>query len=349
MTRSVRPTHGLIALAILGLFLFGLVASFLVNISKLPSVLDHLKISALIFALICTTLAYISIALSFSGLFELIKTTIPFPRLFSITFISSTFNYIVSSAGLSSLAVRAFLFKQAKISYSFGISISIAQGMLTNFVLLILCLSGGVYLLEWKKIYTGWGIDLVGVLIVGLGIMVLFFALGFLSTVFRHKVLNYSFKIWDWVWIRWFRKKSRNSIWSRMLHNFDESIQLLHQGWLQLGITLFWVIMDWTFTVLVFYFCFRAVNIALPFGFLLVGFSIQFLLSNLNIVPGGIGIAESAVTGLFYTLGLHIDQVLIAILLFRVVYYLIPMAVAFTLYLDTIRNIFYNKAISRKE
>jgi uncharacterized protein (TIRG00374 family) len=95
--------------------------------------------------------------------------------------------------------------------------------------------------------------------------------------------------------------------------------------------------MDWFFTALTLYFCFRAVGVVLPLGLLMVGFTVMFLTSSFNPVPAGLGISEVALGGVFSLLGVELEKTLVAALLFRLIFYLIPMAVSLALYLDTLR------------
>jgi len=77
----------------LGLFALGLVAVILVSAlltdgPKLLDVLDQLRLGAVATALVCMSISYISIALSFSALFQITHHRLNFPKLFSITLIS---------------------------------------------------------------------------------------------------------------------------------------------------------------------------------------------------------------------------------------------------------------------
>lgn len=95
-------------------------------------------------------------------------------------------------------------------------------------------------------------------------------------------------------------------------------------------------IVDWTACAAVLYFLLPAS--ALPFGALLGSFLVAQLVALVSHVPGGIGVFESL---MLMALGpYHAPQsVLAALLLFRVIYYLVPFAIAVVLVLrDELRQ-----------
>jgi uncharacterized protein (TIRG00374 family) len=101
--------------------------------------------------------------------------------------------------------------------------------------------------------------------------------------------------------------------------------------------------MDWCFTALALYFCFHAVGVHLPLGLLMVGFTVMFLSSNINPVPAGLGVSESLLAFTFKLLGIGFEKTLVAALLFRFVFFLIPLAISTALYLDTMRSFLKNE------
>jgi uncharacterized protein (TIRG00374 family) len=106
-----------------------------------------------------------------------------------------------------------------------------------------------------------------------------------------------------------------------------------------MGLGLFWVAMDWLFTALTLYECFLAVGVSLNVGYLLVGFSLAFLSSTVNFLPGGLGMMEGLITVTYSYFGIPAEKAMVAALLFRVIYFLIPLAVSAALYLDTLQKL----------
>ena len=144
------------------------------DLPKLLEIFHEIRVEALLFALFCTGIAYLSFTLSFNGLFEMTPYRVPFPKFFSIMFISATVNFIVSSGGLSSIAIRSFLLKHEKVPYSVTIPLSFAQNMIFNLVLSCVCF-GGLFYLHQNPEFMG-----------GTQQFLIYFFMGALFTVVGH-------------------------------------------------------------------------------------------------------------------------------------------------------------------
>jgi uncharacterized protein (TIRG00374 family) len=174
----------------------------------------------------------------------------------------------------------------------------------------------------------------MGGLLLVVGLMILIF----FNSAFRHWFLRRLIGAGNWFNHKILRKNTRVKRLVEIRKKLEETVAFLHRGWIQLIVVLFWVSMDWCFTVLTLYFCFRAVGVNLPLGLLMVGFTVMFLSSNINPVPAGLGVSESLLAVTFSLLGQPFEQTLVAGLLFRFVFFLIPLAVSTALYLDTMRS-----------
>ena len=329
-------------LVILSLFIFGFMAlalfmAFFTDIPKLLEAVHKIHIEQLLFALFCTAIAYLSFALSFNGLFEMTPYRVPFSRFFSIMFISYTINFVVSSGGWAGIAIRSFLLRHEKVPYSVTVPISFAQNMVFNLVLACVSFGGLIFLREHPEFVGGSREILVLLFMLGLVAIVAGMLLLFFHARLRKWFLRIVIQIGNWVGRTFLRKKTSSQRLLEIRNNLENTIQFLHRGWVQLLVVLFWVSMDWCFTALTLFFCFRAVGVALPLGLLMVGFTVMFLTSNINPVPAGLGISEVALVWSFSLLGVAKEPTLVAALLFRFVFFLLPMAVSTALYLPTMR------------
>jgi uncharacterized protein (TIRG00374 family) len=333
-----RARTALVLLAF-GFMLVVLVIALFTDGRQLGSVVGSLKPYALVGAFLCAAISYFSIVESFSALLRISQHKVGFWRLSAITLISTTFNFVVSTGGLSSIAVRLYLFKKENVKVSVMLPISVAQSMLTNLVLAIYCCFGLLYLETQNGFQTGtaqlfiWGA--LGFLLILVGLT----AIVFFHPPTRRKVIWSLLSAW-----RWFEKKRSGHIQKRkdshlILQNMEQSIRLLHQGWKPLGFGLFWVSLDWGFTALTLGACFEAVGVHLSAGSLMVGFALAFLSTTANILPGGLGVMEGLLTVTYAHFGIPAEKALVAALLFRVFYFIIPLALSAILYLDTMKRL----------
>lgn len=253
-------------------------------------------------------------------------------------FISYTINFVVSSGGWAGIALRSFLLRHEKIPYSVTVPISFAQNMVFNLVLICAFFGGLIFLREHPEFVGGSRefivLGFMFLLIVIVASMILLFFHGGIRKWFLRVMITAG----SWVGQVFFKRKTSHQRLVEIRNDLERTIQFLHRGWLQLLTVLFWVMMDWTFTALTLYFCFRSVGVVLPLGQLMLGFTVMFLTSTINPVPAGLGISEAALAGVFKFLGVEIELTLVAALLFRFIFYLLPMAVSVALYLDTLRN-----------
>lgn len=338
MNQPSRKAFIIISLFVVGLMVLALVMAFLTDIPKLMHVLENLRMEQLVFSLLCTATAYLAFTLSFNGLFEMTPYRVPFARFFSIMFISYTINFIVSWGGWAGVALRAFLLKAEKIPYSVTVPLSFAQNMVFNLVLASVCMGGLLYLRHHPAFIGGTREGVILAFMAGLFIVVGLMFLVFFHAGFRKWFLRQMIGIGSWMGRAFLRKNSSRQRLLEIRNKLEETIQFFHKGQIQLLVVLFWVTMDWSFTALTLFFCFRAVGLELPLGLLMVGFTVMNLTSNFNPVPAGLGISEVLLAGTFNLLGVDFEKSLVAALLFRFVFFLLPMAVSTALYLDTMRT-----------
>ena len=339
MNQPNKKAIVVVSLILVGIMVLGLAAALLSDSSKLKEVFRHLKMGPFLLALLSAGLAYLASALSFRVLFGLTPYRIPFPQFFSIMFISDTINFIISSGGMSSIANRSFLLKQEKVPYSVSIPLSLAQNMIFNLALSCVCL-GGLFYLHGHPEFVGAPKQRVLLFFMGgLLLVVAAMVLIFFHRSFRRWVLGQVLRAGHGIRQLIYHEKTDSRGWAEILNQLESTFEFLSQGRTRLLLVFFCVGMNWCLMALTFYFCFHAVGLDLPLGLLLVGFTVMFLASNVNPVPAGLGVSESLLAFVFKLLGVGFEETLVAAILFRLVYYLIPLAISAALYLDTMRTL----------
>jgi uncharacterized protein (TIRG00374 family) len=92
------------------------------------------------------------------------------------------------------------------------------------------------------------------------------------------------------------------------------------------------------FTVVSLWFCFAAIGNQLGPGVLVIGFVIGVSAGNLSMVPGGLGVQEASMAGMYALFGVPFAQAVLAAVLFRVVYDFIPFFVSLAMYRTLLRR-----------
>ena len=60
-------------------------------------------------------------------------------------------------------------------------------------------------------------------------------------------------------------------------------------------------------------------------GLVVVGFAVGIVLSLVSFVPGGLGVMEGSMTAVFSSLGVPWENAFLAVVIFRVAYYVLPL------------------------
>ena len=94
---------------------------------------------------------------------------------------------------------------------------------------------------------------------------------------------------------------------------------------------LFWIFLDWLFTVAVLYSACRAVGAEVSYGDAIIAFAVAIVVAVASFVPGGVGVLEVALAGVFASVGVPDEQSVLAIFVFRVAFYVIPVLLALML------------------
>jgi len=316
----------LVGLAVLiGLVLIADARTLLETARAIPPV-------GLIGPLVFSFLSYAAMARSYQGIADLADTRLTFPVWLRITFVSNTVNYVVTSAGLSGFAVRMFLLSQYGVASGRAVLISLVQTFLTNFTLLFFILGGFVSLVVRQ--------ELSGLALAAAAVMLALFAgvLGYAMIL----VLNRRLRRLTLFWIgrlahrvlRRFapgRTPGLVKFW-RYQHNLDRGIEFLLARKQGMIAPTAWITFDWVLTSGILWAAFRAVSHPLPPGLVMVGFGVGLFFSLVSFVPGGLGIMEGSMTAVFVSLGVPLEKAVVAVLIFRLSYHLIPLIISVFLF-----------------
>lgn len=276
-------------------------------------------------ALALTVLSYAAMARSYQGIADAAGCSLSFPDWLRITLVSNTANYLVTSAGLSGFAVRMYLLSQRGVQPGLAVLISLVQTALTNFTLLLFILMGFATLVLHYQ--------LPGVALVAASAAVLAFAATLVYTtvlVFHRRlrrrtllfVANAIHRVLRRIAPRWTPR--RVHLW-RFQHNLNEGLEFLFERKDRMVAPAWWILLDWVLTMTILWTAFRSVGYPVAPGVVAVGFAVGLCLSLVSLVPGGLGIMESSMTAVFVGLGVPLEPAVVAVLIFRVAYYVLPL------------------------
>jgi len=277
---------------------------------------------------LCTVVSYATMARSYEGIARAAGARVSFVEMLRITLVANTVNYIVTTGGLSGFAVRVFFFVRLGIRPGTALIVSLAQTFLTNVVLLFCIVLGFIYLLQTRELgafaFSSMAI-LLGVSLLGAGLA---------SSLLLHRQLRRRTLFVIAEWANWFlhrflpaRKPTRVRLW-RFQRNLNRGIEFMLARKREMIAPTIWIVIDWTATLAILYVAFLAVGHPVPIQVVMVGFSIGVTLSMISLVPGGLGIMEGSMAAVFTGLSVPLEKALVAVLIFRVAYYVFPTVIA---------------------
>jgi hypothetical protein len=275
-----------------------------------------------------TAVSYLFIAAVLHRLLQLIDQPLRFFPVLQITLISCTLNYLMALGGLSGVAAKVYMLARKKVPPSKTLSVSMVHGFVTNTVALVFVFFGFFFLsteyqLSRRQIGAGIAIMVIALAMTWVTIQVL------VDTRFRKH-------LWDLLMLGAMTacRVLRHPHWIHVgraeafYENFNASILLLKSNANRLWRPAGYAFLDWLFMFLTLKWSFQALHYPISNRTLLVGFSIGIFTSIFSITPGALGIMEGSMAGSFYLMGYDYNQALLATLLYRIVYFLLPVLVS---------------------
>lgn len=324
---TVRGSRWVRIALLLGVVAFASIF-FFTDFDELWSVLTHADPWLLGLPLLCMVASYLTMARSYQGIAIAAGCPVPLLEMLKITFVANSMNYLVSTGGLSGFAVRMYFFTRLGVPSQTAVIISLAQTFLTNCMLLLFLLIGFGYVFASHSL-TGTA------LVVTVGLLVVFVIAAVLAALLlfharlRRRTLFWVAQAAHWVLHRVtpHRAPPRTHIW-RYQFNLNRGIGFLLARRRAMVGPIVYIALDWLFTILILYSAFIAVQYAIAFSHVIVGFAVGIVLSFASLIPGGLGVMEGSMAAVFASMQVPFETAVVAVLIFRIAYYLLPLLIS---------------------
>jgi len=289
----------------------------------------QIELWTLALPLLCTVGSYAAMARSYQRIADLAGISLGFGESFALSLVSTAANYLLSTGGLSGLALRSYYFSQRhRATWGTAVSISLAQTVVTNLVLCCFLFWGLLTLFFHDDIEraSAWAAGVF--FLVSFALFVLIVAVVG-SKRARERVFGALLTAAD-------RLAAPLGKRGRALRSRLEEFEIeLHEGvdfliargnrmW---GPVVF-IWLDWFLMMATLYAAFLCIGQPVSMGVVVIGFSIGVFLSIVNLIPGGLGIMEGSMAAVFAGLGVPLEAAVVATLLYRLFYYLLPLIVS---------------------
>jgi len=321
---SVRSSRWVRSAFLLGLAAFGAIF-FFTDFRELWAVLARANLWLLTLPVLCMVASYLTMARSYQGIAVAAGCPVSMGDMLRITFVANSMNYLVATGGLSGFAVRMYFFSRLGMTSQTAVIVSLAQTFLTNCTLLGFVLVGFAYVIASHTL-QGSALVATVILLVLAVIAALIAGLLLLHPGLRRRTLFAIAQGTYWVMHRLLpsRAPARTHIW-RYQFNLNRGIAFLLSRKRAMLPPLLYIIADWFLTILILYTSFLTVRYPIEFAQVIVGFSVGIVLSFASLIPGGLGVMEGSMAAVFSSMGVPFETAVVAVLIFRVAYYLLPL------------------------
>lgn len=314
----------LLSLGIIGLLIYQAKDSFV-------KIWREVSTQYLLLSLFSSVLIYVAMGMSLYEVLRIMGRRIGRGAAVGIALVSTTVNYVVSSLGVSGFALRAHLLNRRRVPFGMCVTASIVITVLLYFVLAIIILQGSILMCINNSATT---MQLLKnfILIVVMCVVCAAVTAFLFNNEWRSKWVRRIFRLLNKVLYHVFRALIPKGKFDDFVDQLDEGIDLIHKKKNKLTGAIIYVCADWLFTILVLYFAFRAVGVHITAGVLVAGFAVGMVTTLIPLLPGGLGAMELAMTAVYSQMGINWDAALMATLIYRVVYYILPGIVSIFIY-----------------
>jgi uncharacterized protein (TIRG00374 family) len=272
--------------------------------------------------LLCALASHAMVGMALSETLAVLGHSLGGPSVLGIALVSTTSNYLLSTGGVTGFALKAHLLHKRRVPIATTITASAVTSAILYAVLAVILAQGLAALL------LGGG-GRVAVLESALGLLGLLAGAAVLLTAFfsrsvRGRLSHRLFRMTNRAAYSLSSKAIPPEDFAEFEVQLNQGLARIRAGKGRLTATILYTCLDWGFAMASLWMCFRAVRVPLPVGRLSAAFTTGQAATLIPILPGGLGAAEGSIAALMGGFGIAAGTALVAAMLFRLVYYVIP-------------------------
>lgn len=328
-----KPTSQRIMVGVFFVLILIGIALIAADWKQMHQVLRQARWGWVLVALCSTTASYISLSYSFAIACRIFGIQMKWRELLEVSFISNVLNNLMTSGGAAGYSLRLLVMRHRGQTVADITAASLFHTYFNTFAILVLLPTGLTHLLTVRSVSTGGVIGIGAVVVLALVLLVLATAMMFSSAIRAAAFRRLSGLV---------HRLTRRDI-GPSLAEFDSAVSHGVKAVRKKPAGLIWLIAlvmsDWTASLFTLGFCFSALGKTLTLGELVTGFAIGVTAGLVSMVPGGIGVQDTSMAGIYALLGVPLEIAILAPVLFRIVYYLIPFGVSLVFYWGLVRRL----------
>jgi len=283
-------------------------------------------------ALLASGLSYLLLNIAFALVTRSWGIELGVWRLIEIGFVSTVLNHLVTAGGAPGYTVRVLHMRRPGISTKQILAVSLFHIYLSLLALMAMLPVAMVYLLLNSSLSPGATASL-GAVAVGMVIALGVAGALVFSDALRTRLLGLAERLWY--------KVTHRDV-SESLESFGdtmaEGVSVFRSRPRRFALIMGLIVADWASSMGALWLCFAALGTSLSPGVLLSGYTLGITAGLASMVPGGLGVQEGSMAGIYHLLGIPLHQSVLAAVLFRVVYYFIPYLISLIFHWHLLRQ-----------
>ncbi|RJQ13258.1 MAG: UPF0104 family protein [Dehalococcoidia bacterium] len=329
-----RSRSRAIALAVVLVVLAGIFVG-VADLREAGRLLDRTDWSRLPPALLLTVVSYVSTSAALVVLCGPMGIEAPRGPMLRIAVISVAVNNLVSFGGVAGYSLRAALSKPHGVAAGHSLAMSLTHAYLNNLFMFLLLAVGLFLLVNGPAMDPAWRrtLEAAGVLAVA---FVLFSTAALFSGAVRRAILAGVVRLSSRLPVR-----GRISL-ATASDELDEALaraaRALRRAPRAMLLPVTFLGLHWCAMVGAFWCCLSAFTGVVDVDVLVGGFSVGAVAGFASLLPGGIGVQDGSLAAVLALQGVSVEAAVLAVLLFRLVYYLTPFVATLPLYALALRQ-----------
>jgi uncharacterized protein (TIRG00374 family) len=283
-------------------------------------------------SLFFTGLSYICLSISFAMVFCVFGIKQEFSHLLRIGFVSNVASYLINIGGAAGLSLQYVLLKRRGLATEDILAPSLFQFYFSGLTMIVLLLVSLLYILFSRQLSSGATLGIS----FAIGILVLLLVIASI-VIFSSRARGFLLRNIARVVHFLIRRKI-----DIQLNDFDNAmshgVTIIRHRPRVLSILLLVALGDWAGTIAGLWFCFASLGTFLGVGTLITGFSLSITAGFMSMVPGGLGVQDGSMVGIYSLLGVPVKIAIVAAILFRIVYYFAPFLISLGFYRGLLRE-----------
>jgi uncharacterized protein (TIRG00374 family) len=331
------PRGERIVVIIIGAFILAAIILIALDWKQVRDILVKSNPEMTLVALLLTVISYFCLSFGYVIVNRVFLIKVGVRELFTVGLVSTALNNILAFMGAAGHSLRVMLMKRQEVEPGGIMAASVFHSYLNNIIMFIFPLIGLIYVLVRGMVHGGTA-TVFGLMA---GILVIVITIATVTMVVP-KIRSWMLRIITFLWHRFTHRDIKPFITELDSAIFKGVLALRSNAAVSI---LLMVLMAafWALSAAALWFCFKALGQAPDIGILFCGFGIGVIAGNLSLIPGGLGVQEASLAGIFALLGTPFAQAALASILFRVVYDFIPFFLSLFLYRQLMRR--RNKAV----